>query len=40
MLIISVQVKKTIDGREMQKTEKKKKQRQKGARVTEFIMKG
>ena len=41
MPIISVEIMKTIDEREMQKTAKKKnKQRQKGAKVTEAIAKG
>ena len=38
MPIISVEIMKTIDEREMQKT--KEKQRQKGARGTEAIVKG
>ena len=38
MPIISVEIKKTIDKREMQKTTKEK-QRQKGARWTEAIVK-
>ena len=38
--MISVQIMKTIDEREMQKTTKKNKQRQKGARVIEAIAKG
>ena len=41
MLIISVEIMKTTDEREMQKKRKKKnKQRQKGARGTEAIVKG
>ena len=41
MPIISVDIRKTIDEREMQKdNNKKKKQRQKGARGTEAIVKG
>ena len=46
MPIISVEIMKTIDEREMQKNskrrkqQKKKKQRQKGARGTEAIVKG
>ena len=41
MLIISVEIMKTIDEREMQKTKKtKNKQRQKRARGTEAIVKG
>ena len=40
MAIISVEIMKTIDEREMQKTKRKNKQRQKGARGTEAIMKG
>ena len=39
MPIISVEIMKTIDEREMQKTTKEK-QRQKGARGTEAIVKG
>ena len=39
MSIISVEIMKTIDEREMQKTTKEK-QRQKGARETEAIVKG
>ena len=39
MLIISIEIMKTIDEREMQKTTKEK-QRQKGARGTEAIVKG
>ena len=39
MSIISVEIVKTIDEREMQKTTKEK-QRQKGARETEAIVKG
>ena len=39
MPIISVEIMKTIDEREMQKTTKEK-QRQKGARETEAIVKG
>ena len=39
MPIISVEIMKTIDEREMQKTTKEK-QRQKGARETEAIAKG
>ena len=39
MLIISIEIMKTIDEREMQKKRKKKnKQRQKGARGTEAIV--
>ena len=40
MLIISVEIMKTIDDKEMQKATKEKKQRQKGARGTEAIVKG
>ena len=42
MLIISVEIMKTIDEREMQKQQKKNEQRQKGARrgETEAIAKG
>ena len=40
MAIISVEIMKTIDEREMQKTKRKNKQRQKGARGTEAIVKG
>ena len=40
MPIISVEIMKTIDEREMQKKQKKNKQRQKGARGTEAIVKG
>ena len=40
MLIITVEIMKTIDEREMQKKQKKNKQRQKGARRTEAIVKG
>ena len=40
MSIISVEIMKTIDGKEMQKQQKKNKQRQKGARETEAIVKG
>ena len=40
MPIISVEIMKTIDEREMQKQQKKSKQRQKGARGTEAIVKG
>ena len=39
MLIISLEIMKTVDEREMQKTTKEK-QRQKGARGTEVIVKG
>ena len=39
MLIISIEIMKTMDEREMQKTTKEK-QRQKGARGTEAIVKG
>ena len=39
MLIISVEIMKTIDEREMQKATKEK-QRQKGAKGTEAIVKG
>ena len=39
MPIISIEIMKTIDEREMQKTTKEK-QRQKGARGTEAIVKG
>ena len=39
--IVSIEIMKTIDEREMQKTTtKKQKQRQKGARETEAIVKG
>ena len=40
MQIISVEIMKTIDEREMQKQQKKNKQRQKGARGTKAIVKG
>ena len=40
MLIISVEIMKTINEREMQKKQKKNKQRQKGVRGTEAIVKG
>ena len=40
MPIIRVEIMKTIDEREMQKQQKKNKQRQKGARATEAIVKG
>ena len=40
MPIISVEIIKTINEREMQKTLKRNKQRQKGARGTEAIVKG
>ena len=40
MPIISVEIMKTINGREMRKTTKRNKQRQKGARGTEAIVKG
>ena len=40
MLIISVEIMKTIDERELQKTTKENKQRQKGTRGTEAIVKG
>ena len=40
MSIISVEIMKTIDEREMQKQQKKNKQRQKEARRTEAIVKG
>ena len=40
MPIISVEIMKTIDEREMQKTAKEKQQRQKRARGTEAIVKG
>ena len=40
MPIISVEIMKTIEEREMQKQQKKNKQRQKGARGTEAIVKG
>ena len=40
MPIIIVEIMKTIDEREMQKTTKKNKQRQKEARGTEAILKG
>ena len=39
MQIISVEIMKTIDEREMQKQQKKNKQRQKRARGTEAILK-
>ena len=41
MLIITVEIMRTIDGREMQKTTttKKNKQREKGARKTEAVVK-
>ena len=39
-MLISAEIMKTIDEREMQKTTKEKKQRQKGARGTEPIVKG
>ena len=39
MPIISVEIMKIIDERELQKKQKKNKQRQKGARGTEAIMK-
>ena len=37
---ISIEIMKTIDQREMQKTTKENKQKQKGARGTEAIVKG
>ena len=40
MPVISVEIMKRIDEREMQKTNKKKKQSQKGARGTEAMTKG
>ena len=40
MSIISVEIMKIIDEREMQKTTKKNKQRQKGARETEATVQG
>ena len=40
MPIISIEIMKTINERELQKTTKEKKQRQKGARGTEPILKG
>ena len=40
MPIINVEIVKTIDEREMEKTTTTKKQRQKGARETEAIVKG
>ena len=40
MLIISVEIMKTIDEKEILKTTKEKKQRQKGARGKETIVKG
>ena len=40
MPIISVEIMKSIDEREMQKQQKKSKQRQEGARGTEAIAKG
>ena len=40
MPIISVEIMKTTDEREMQKITKEKQQRQKGARETEAIVKG
>ena len=40
MLIISVEILKTIDKREMQNQQQKNKQRQKGARGTEAMAKG
>ena len=40
MPIISAEIMKTIDEREMQKTTKQNKQRHKGARGTEAIVKG
>ena len=40
MPIISIEIMKTIDERKMQKTQKKNKQRQKGTRGTEAIVKG
>ena len=39
MLIISIEILKTIDEREMRKTTKTKKERQKGAKRTEAIVK-
>ena len=39
MLIISIEIMKTIDERKMQKTAKEKKQRQKEARGTKAIVK-
>ena len=40
MPIISTEILKTIDEREMQKTKKENKQQQKGARETKIIVKG
>ena len=40
MLIITVEIMKTIDEREMQKNNKRKTQRQKGAMGTKAIVKG
>ena len=40
MLVISVEIMKTIDERKMQKKQNKNKQRQKRARGTEAIVKG
>ena len=40
MLIISVEIMKTIDERELQKTTQENKQRQKETRGTEAILKG
>ena len=40
MQLISVEIVKTIDEKELQKTTKTNKQRQKGARGTEDILKG